>query len=106
MFPEFGPSGFGWALLAAGSPTRSVHAVDSLIDALVGVADSVALLAGVLSGLVWPWLPLIVWGGFWLVLVDWRSLLVLLHRVAGGLPSSSPQEFLWRRGCSWKWAAL
>ena len=71
--------------MAAGGVSNSVGAVDSLIEALVRVADSVALLAGVLSGVLWPWLPLGAWGGFWLLLVDWRALLALLHRGGWGI---------------------
>lgn len=67
-------------LLASGTWSPADGAIGPLIDALSRVAESVALLAGVLSGLAWPWLPLVAWGGFWLVLVDWRALLVHLHR--------------------------
>jgi hypothetical protein len=76
---------FAQPLLAAGTWSPGDGAVGPLIDALSRVAESVALLAGVLSGLVWPWLPLVAWGGFWLLLVDWRVLLTHLHRGGWGI---------------------
>lgn len=57
----------------AGSITELVTAITSLMTAALQVVR-------LLGALAWPWMPLVVWCLFWLLVVDWSRLLPVLSR--------------------------
>lgn len=57
----------------AGSITELVTAMTSLMTAALQVVR-------LLGTLAWPWMPLVIWCLFWLLVVDWSRLLPVLSR--------------------------
>jgi hypothetical protein len=57
----------------SGSLVELVTAITALLEATFHVLRLVGTLA-------WPWLPLVVWTLFWLLIVDWSRLLPVLSR--------------------------
>jgi hypothetical protein len=51
-----------------------------LLTAIQALVASALLVVRLLGTLAWPWLPLVVWAVYWLLLVDWSRLLPVLSR--------------------------
>lgn len=54
--------------------------IADLLTAITALVEAAFRVLGLVGSLVWPWLPLVIWALFWLLIIDWSRLLPVLSR--------------------------
>lgn len=54
--------------------------IADLLTAITALVEAAFRVLGLVGSLVWPWLPLVTWALFWLLIIDWSRLLPVLSR--------------------------